>query len=88
MQRTGWGSGVYGPSGRALVAAPILDGNRVDVLLNGEQTFPAMLEAIRGAKRSITYAQYLYQDGAIAEHAHAEPPVPDLAAQHVLRERA
>jgi cardiolipin synthase len=45
---------------------PIMGGNKIDVLLNGEQTFPAMLKAIRGARRSITYAQYLYQDGAIA----------------------
>jgi cardiolipin synthase len=60
------GEPTFFPTIAAHTDAPILDGNRVDVLLNGEQTFPAMLEAIRGAKRSITYAQYLYQDGAIA----------------------
>ena len=46
--------------------APIMGGNRVDVLLNGAQIFPAMLQAIRGARVSITYAQYLYEEGEIA----------------------
>ncbi|MPZ77272.1 MAG: cardiolipin synthase [Deltaproteobacteria bacterium] len=54
------------PTIAAHTDAPILSGNKVEVLLNGEQTFPAMLKAIRGARKSITYAQYLYQDGAIA----------------------
>lgn len=54
------------PTISAHTDAPILGGNRVEVLLNGEQTFPAMLAAIRSAQKSITYAQYLYQDGAIA----------------------
>jgi cardiolipin synthase len=46
--------------------APILAGNKVEILLNGEEIFPAMLEAIRGARRSVTYAQYLYEGGPIA----------------------
>src|SRR6185295_3063695 len=46
--------------------APVMPGNRVDILLNGEEIFPAMLEAIRGARKSITYAQYLYKGGTIA----------------------
>jgi cardiolipin synthase len=46
--------------------APIIGGNRVELLFNGEQVFPAMLKAIRSARRSITYAQYLYQEGDIA----------------------
>jgi cardiolipin synthase len=54
------------PTIAAHTDAPIMGGNKIDVLLNGEQTFPAMLKAIRGARKSITYAQYLYQDGAIA----------------------
>jgi cardiolipin synthase A/B len=54
------------PTIAAHTDAPILAGNRVEILLNGEQTFPAMLEAIRSARKTINYAQYLYQDGAIA----------------------
>ena len=54
------------PTIAAHTDAPILAGNRVELLFNGDQTFPVMLEAIRGARKTINYAQYLYQDGAIA----------------------
>ena len=46
--------------------APIVGGNRIEVLLNGDETFPAMLRDIRRAKSTITFAQYLYEDGSIA----------------------
>ncbi len=46
--------------------APIVGGNRLTLLLNGEQIYPAILNAIRGARRTITYAQYSYEDGKIA----------------------
>src|SRR5947207_2536197 len=45
--------------------SPALDGNTVDVLLNGDQIFPAALAAIRSARTSITYAQYFYEAGPI-----------------------
>jgi len=54
------------PTLEAYATAPIIGGNRADVLLNGEQIFPAMLEAIRGAQHTITYAQYFYEDGPIS----------------------
>lgn len=40
-------------------------GNTVDVLLNGDQIFPAALAAIRSARTTITYAQYFYEEGPI-----------------------
>ena len=46
--------------------APIVGGNKVHVLLNGAETFPVMLRDIRKAKSTITFAQYLYEDGSIA----------------------
>jgi cardiolipin synthase A/B len=46
--------------------APIVSGNRIEVLLNGDETFPMMLREIRKAKSTITFAQYLYEDGSIA----------------------
>jgi cardiolipin synthase len=46
--------------------APIVSGNRIEVLLNGDETFPVMLREIRRAKSTITFAQYLYEDGSIA----------------------
>jgi cardiolipin synthase len=54
------------PTIAAHTDAPIFGGNRVELLFNGNETFPAMLKAIRGATKSVTYLQYLYQDGAIA----------------------
>jgi cardiolipin synthase len=54
------------PTIAAHTDAPIMGGNRVELLFNGEQIFPAMLEGIRSARESITYAQYLYEGGPIA----------------------
>jgi cardiolipin synthase len=54
------------PTIEAHTDAPIIPGNRIDILLNGNETFPIMLEEIRKAKRTITFAQYLYEDGKIA----------------------
>ena len=42
-----------------------LDGNTVDLLLNGDQIFPSVLGAIRSARATITYAQYFYEEGQI-----------------------
>ena len=43
-----------------LLGPPIVDGNKVQVLLNGDQIFPSMLGAIRGARRTITFETYIY----------------------------
>jgi cardiolipin synthase len=40
-------------------------GNRATLLLNGDQIFPAQLEAIRSARVTISYAQYFYEEGPI-----------------------
>jgi cardiolipin synthase len=50
----------------------VVGGNRIDVLLNGEEIFPAKLEVIRAARKTITYAQYVFEEGApAAETAQA-----------------
>jgi cardiolipin synthase len=54
------------PTIEAHAQAPIVGGNRLKLLLNGEEIYPAVLGAIRGAKSTITYAQYSYEDGPIA----------------------
>jgi cardiolipin synthase len=62
-----------------LLGPPIVGGNRVETLVNGDEIFPAMLEAIRGAERSILFETYIYWSGEIAreltealvERAHA-----------------
>src|SRR6185503_12627696 len=46
------------PTLEAYASAPIVGGNSAEFLLNGEQIFPSILEAIRSAKKTITYAQY------------------------------
>ena len=50
-----------------LVGAPLTRGNRYDVLTNGDQLFPAMLDAIRNAKRRISFETYIYDKGEIAD---------------------
>ncbi len=49
------------------LGVPITDGNRVEVLRNGDEIFPAMLDAIRGAERSIDFLTFIYWTGEIAE---------------------
>jgi cardiolipin synthase A/B len=48
-----------------LLGPPIIEGNKVDVLLNGDQIFPAMLDAIRHAEKSITFETYIYWSESI-----------------------
>jgi len=43
----------------------ILEGNRFDVLVNGDEIFPAMLSAIRSAEKSVTFESYIYWSGSI-----------------------
>jgi cardiolipin synthase len=51
----------------ALVGAPLSKGNRYDVLTNGDQIFPAMLDAIRSARRRISFETYIYDAGRVAD---------------------
>ena len=39
---------------------PYIDGNRVDMLRNGEEAYPAMLAAIRGAERYVWLSTYIF----------------------------
>ncbi|MDQ1815845.1 cardiolipin synthase [Massilia sp. CCM 9210] len=50
-----------------LLGPPILEGNHVDVLLNGDQIFPSMLKAIREAKHTITLETYIYWSESIGQ---------------------
>jgi len=54
------------PTLEAYAGAPIVGGNAVELLFNGEQIFPSLTEAVRSAQRTITYAQYFYEDGPVA----------------------
>ena len=50
-----------------LLGPPVLAGNRFQVLRNGDEIFPSMLEAIRGATRTITFESYIYWSGAVGK---------------------
>ena len=50
-----------------LLGPPLIEGNRIDTLVNGKEIFPAMLAAIRAAKRSITFETYIYWSGKVGE---------------------
>ena len=62
-----------------LLGPPLLEGNKVTILQNGDEIFPAMLEGIRSAKRTITFENFLVKEGevwkefaeAMAERARA-----------------
>ena len=49
----------------SLLGPAILPGNEVKALHNGDQIFPAMLQAIREAKRTITFETFIYWSGEI-----------------------
>jgi cardiolipin synthase len=51
----------------ALVAADLVEGNSYDVLVNGDQVFPAMLEAIASASNRISFETYVYEKGLVAD---------------------
>jgi cardiolipin synthase A/B len=57
----------FAPTMEAYTAAPVRWSNRVEILLNGEQIFPAQIAAIRSAQKTFTYAQYVYETGPPAQ---------------------
>lgn len=60
------GDASFFPTLEALTDAPISSGNKIDILQNGDTIFPAMLGAIKKARSTITFAQYLFKDGSLA----------------------
>jgi cardiolipin synthase len=55
----------------ALTAAPISDGNDVKLLINGDEIFPAFLETIERAERTLNFLTYVYWRGEIAHEIAA-----------------
>ncbi len=47
-----------------VVAQPLTVGNHLEPLVNGDAAFPAMLEAINSAKRSVTLCSYIFDNDA------------------------
>ena len=51
----------------SLLGLPLVEGNSIQTLLNGQQVFPAMLDAIRSARKTITFETYIYWKGTIGK---------------------
>jgi cardiolipin synthase A/B len=49
----------------SLLGPSLIGGNQTTTLVNGDQIFPAMLEAIAGAKKTINFETYIYWSGEI-----------------------
>ena len=47
--------------GLAVTGRPMLRGNRFELLKNGEEAYPAMLESIRRAKRMVCLSTYIFR---------------------------
>lgn len=50
----------------AILGPNFIAGNQITTLANGDQIFPAMLQAIRGARKSVDFETYIFWDGEIA----------------------
>ena len=49
----------------SVIGVPATEGNRVAVLHNGCEIFPAMLDAVRSAKHTIDFLTFVYWKGEI-----------------------
>ena len=65
--RYGIGSGEFERTVGNLLGPPLAGGNAVTTLVNGDQIFPPMLEAIRGGKKTIDFETYIYWRGDIGK---------------------
>lgn len=61
------GDPVYRESVGPLLGAEFQRGNTVKPLINGDEIFPAMLDAIRKAEKSVTLETYIWSSGKIGD---------------------
>ena len=52
-------------SAHALADPLPVEGNRIDLLNNGDEIFPAMLAAIGGARKSVNFEAFLFESGEV-----------------------
>jgi len=52
---------------RSPTRTPFVKGNKVTLLENGDQIFQAMLSGIRSAQHTITFENFLFQEGEISD---------------------
>jgi cardiolipin synthase len=63
----GVGDPEFSRAADALFGPPLLQGNDARALHNGGQIFPAMLEEIRHARRSVSFETYIYWSGRVGQ---------------------
>jgi len=51
----------------SMLGSPLVPGNRVETLVNGDEIFPAMLAALNSARRTITFEMYIYWSGSVGK---------------------
>jgi cardiolipin synthase len=52
---------------QAFTGAPIIGDNKVEILLNGNETFPAIIDAIRTAQKTVTFEAYIFRKSDVAD---------------------
>lgn len=60
------GSDAFLRATEAITSSPIAPGNTAQVLVNGDEIFPAFLETIASARRTVNLLSYVYWQGDIA----------------------
>ena len=50
-----------------LIGVPATEGNRIDILRNGDEIFPAVLDAIRSARATVDFLTFVYWEASIGE---------------------
>ena len=54
-----------------LLGPPLVSGNRITTLINGDRIFPPMLAAIRAARTSVTFETFVFRDQIGCEFCEA-----------------
>jgi cardiolipin synthase A/B len=50
-----------------LLGPPLVDGNKVTSMQNGDDIFPSLIDAIRSARRTITFENFLFRRGEVSD---------------------
>jgi len=53
---------------KGLTSLQLRSGNQIRLLLNGQEAFPAMFDAVQGAEQSVTFENYVYWSGKVGRH--------------------
>ena len=61
------GDAMFEPTLELLTGMHLVSGNEIEVMINGDQTYPKLWNDLRSAKRSITLQMYYAQPGAVAD---------------------